>query len=106
MTVSSAPQVESKEENRSCTINGTVREENPVENRVKVTVGNASKACMYLRVNITNNPVNMLIDTGSPFSIITKELAEILGVEIQHTHVDFSSPDGRDILSMGKQMLI
>lgn len=102
MAVSSAPQVESKEENRSCTINGTVREENPVENRVKVTVGNASKACMYLRVNITNNPVNMLIDTGSPFSIITKELAEILGVEIQHTHVDLSSPDGREITVYGK----
>lgn len=57
---------------------------------------------MYLRVNITNNPVNMLIDTGSPFSIITKELAEILGVEIQHTHVDLSSPDGREITVYGK----
>lgn len=57
---------------------------------------------MYLRVNITNNPVNMLIDTGSPFSIITKELAEILGVEIQHTDVDLSSPDGREITVYGK----
>lgn len=57
---------------------------------------------MYLRVNITNNPVNMLIDTGSPFSIITKELAEILGVEIQQTHVDLSSPDGREITVYGK----
>lgn len=43
MTVSSAPQVENKEENRSCTMNGTVSEEHYVENRVKVTVGNASK---------------------------------------------------------------
>lgn len=88
MTVSSAPQVENKEENRSCTLNGTVSEEYNVENRVKVTVGNASKACLYFKVNITNNPVNMLIDTGSPFSIKTKELAEILGVEVQETQVD------------------
>lgn len=88
MTVSSAPQVENKEENRSCTMNGTVSEEHYVENRVKVTVGNASKACLYPKVNITNNPVNMFIDTGSPFSINTKELAEILGVEVKETQVD------------------
>lgn len=88
MTVSSAPQVENKEKNRSCTLIGTVSEEYYVENRVKVTVGNASKACLYFKVNITNNPVNMLIDTGSPFSIKTKELAEILGVEVQETQVD------------------
>lgn len=69
MTVSSAPQVE----NRSYTMNGTVSEEHYVENRVKVTVGNASKACLYFKVNITSNPVNMLIDTGSPFSIMQYE---------------------------------
>lgn len=43
MTVSSAPQVKNKEENRSSSMNGTVSEENSLENRVKVTVGNASK---------------------------------------------------------------
>lgn len=43
MPVSSAPQVKNKEENWSCTMNGAVSEENPVENRVKVTIGNASK---------------------------------------------------------------
>lgn len=64
-----------------------VSEEHYVENRVKVTVGNASKACLYFKVNITN-PINMLIDTGSPFSINTKELAEILGVEVKETQVD------------------
>lgn len=63
MTVSSAPQVENKEENRSCTLNGTVSEEYYVENRVKVTVGNASKACLYFKVNITNN----LLTLGAPF---------------------------------------
>lgn len=65
-----------------------VSEELYVENRVKVTVGNASKACLYFKVYITNNPINMLIDTGSPFSINTKELPEILGVEVQETQVD------------------
>lgn len=65
-----------------------VSEEHYVEKRVKVTVGNASKACLYFKVNITDNPVNMFIDTGSPFSINTKELPEILGVEVQETQVD------------------
>lgn len=43
----------------------------------------------------------MLIETGSPFSIITKELAEILGVEVQETQVDLSSPDGGEIIVYG-----
>lgn len=45
---------------------------------------------MYLRVNLTNRPVNMLIDTGNPFSIITKDLAEILEVKVGETKVDLS----------------
>lgn len=57
---------------------------------------------MPLKINITNNPVNMLIDTGSPFSIITKELAEILGVEVQETQVDLCSPDIGEITVYGK----
>lgn len=57
---------------------------------------------MYLRVNLTNRPVNMLIDTGNPFSIITKELAEILEVKVRETKVDLSSPDGGDIIVYGK----
>lgn len=83
-------------------MNGTVSEEKYVENRVKVTVGNAYKACLYLKVNITNNPVNMFIDTGSPFSINTKVLAEILGVKVQETQVDLCSPDGGEITVYGK----
>lgn len=57
---------------------------------------------MYLRVNLTNRPVNMLIDTGNPFSIITKDLAEILEVKVGETKVDLSSPDGGDIIVYGK----
>lgn len=57
---------------------------------------------MYLRVNLTNRPVNMLIDTGNPFSIITKDLAEILEVKVGETKVDLSSPDGGDIIVEGK----
>lgn len=78
MTVSSAPQVENKEENRSCTMNGTVSEENPVENRVKVTVGNASNACLYLKVNITDNPVNLLT-LGAPFQSLRKNKLKFWG---------------------------
>lgn len=74
----------------------------PVENKVKVSIGNASKACIYLMVILTNRPVNMLIDTGSPFSIITKELAETLGLEVQETQVDLCSPDGGEITVYGK----
>lgn len=44
----------------------------------------------------------MLIDTGNPFSIITKELAEILEVKVRETKVDLSSPDGGDIIVYGK----
>lgn len=57
---------------------------------------------MYLRVNLTNRPVNMLIDTGNPCSIITKDLAEILEVKVGETKVDLSSPDGGDIIVYGK----
>lgn len=67
MTVSSAPQVENKEKNRSCTLNGTVSEEYYVENRVKVTVGNASKACLYFRLILLTTLLTCLLTLGAPF---------------------------------------
>lgn len=72
MTVSSAPQVENKEENRSCTMNGTVSEEHYVENRVKVTVGNASKAVCTLRLILLTTLLTCLLTLGAPFQSIRK----------------------------------
>lgn len=63
-------------------MNGIVSEEYYVENRVKVIVGNVFKVCLYFKVNIINNFVNMFIDIGSFFLINMKELVEILGVEV------------------------
>lgn len=39
-----------------------VSEEYYVENRVKVIVGNVFKVCLYFKVNIINNFINMFID--------------------------------------------
>lgn len=60
-------------------MNGIVSEEYYVENRVKVIVGNVFKVCMYLKVNIIDNFVNMFIDIRSFFLSNMKELVYILG---------------------------
>ena len=99
-TVSQVPDMKDIQENRKEKQNPykIVDDEKSVGNKVCVSVGNASKACLYLRVKIANRPLSLLnIDTGSPFSIINKGLADSIGVKIQNSKVNLSSPDGRKI---------
>ena len=60
-----------------------------------------SRKCIK-NLSISERPLRLHIETGSPFSIINKGLADSIGVKIQNSKVILSSPDGREITVFGK----
>ncbi|KAK3091854.1 hypothetical protein FSP39_023181 [Pinctada imbricata] len=69
-----------------------------------VKISEKSGKCMYVSAMLEGQPCKMLIDTGSPVSILSEDVAQKIGIDIQNlskTEVKLNGAEGSEISTKG-----